>query len=303
METLHSAERVGRRWGATDTVEDLGAHDHVSWTYRGAEEWRRTLTAFFAAASPTERLVYRSPTSEQSMLRDLSDLAGVADLVASGRLWLAPDGVPPPDKASAVRLSAEYAAVIARAIAAPYTAVRVATRIGPEYLPRDSTDGLPASFAACELFVDRVISTRPVTALCGFDARLPSTTLDVVHLVHPLRRGRASGVDDAWLFAVDGRGWALAGELDIRNRVASTDALSSLQYANLAATPVENDCHLDLRHLQFIDIRGMGTLVDLAGELVPGQLVLHNAAGWLRKVLDELWPSAANPGIRIATTP
>jgi hypothetical protein len=148
-----------------------------------------------------------------------------------------------------------------------------------------------------------VISTRPVVALCGSDARLPPTTLDVVRLVHPLRRGYAPVPGDAWLFAVDGRGWALAGEFDVRNRVAATHALSSLQYANLAMTPVESDCHLDLQHLEFIDIRGMGTLVDLAEELVPGQLVLHNAAGLLRKILGELWPTSTSPSIRIVATP
>lgn len=303
METLHSAEGVGRRWGATGTAENLGPHDHLSWTFRDPESWRRTLTAFFAAASPTQRLVYTSPDDERSMLRDLADLPDAPELRRSGRLWVVPHAVPPTDKASAVRLSAEFASVVDDALAAPCTAVRVATRIAPEHLHHDSTDGLASGFAAFELFADRVISTRPVAALCGADARLPSTTLDVVQMVHPLRHRGSRAADDAWLFAVDDRVWALAGELDIRNRTASTDALSSLRYAHLVAGPADADCHLDLRHLEFIDIRGMGTLVDLARDLAPGQLVLHNAAGLLRKVLDELWPSAASPGIRIATTP
>ena len=303
METLPSVEGVGRRWGATSTVDEVGAHDHLSWTFRDPESWRRTLTTFFAGASPTERLVYTSPDDELSMRRDLADLAHVSDLRRSGRLWLVPHAVPPADKASAVRMSAEFASVVDEALAAPCTGVRVATRIAPEHLQHDSTDGLASGFAAFELFADRVISTRPVAALCGADARLPSTTLDVVQMVHPLRHRGSRAADDAWLFAVDDKVWALAGELDIRNRAASTDALSSLRYANLAATHAEADCHLDLRYLGFIDIRGMGTLVDLARDLAPGQLVLHNAAGLLRKVLDELWPSAANPGIRIATTP
>jgi hypothetical protein len=301
METLHAAEGVGRRWGATDTVEHLADHDHLSWTFRDPESWRRTLTAFLAGGSPTERLVYTSPDDERSMLADLADLPGASELRRSGRLWLVPHALLPTDEASALHRSAEFASVVDEALAAPCTAVRVATRIASDHLPDDSTQGTGSGVAAFELYADRVISTRPVAALCGADVRLPSTTLDVVQLVHPLRRGGLRAADDAWLFAVDDKVWALAGELDIRNRAASTDALSSLRHAHRVANP-DADCHLDLRHLEFIDIRGMGTLVDLARDLAPAQLVLHNAAGLLRKVLDELWPSAMSPGIRIATT-
>jgi hypothetical protein len=299
METVHSAEGLGRRWGATSTVEDLGPHDHLSWTYRGADSWRRTLTAYFALASPTERLVYTTPDDERAMRRDLADLPGLTRNVDSGRLMLVPRDVPPADEASAIRLSAEFAAVVDEALAPPYTALRVATRIAPEHLSSDHTRDLLSGVAAFELFVDRLISTRPVASLCGADARLAPTTLDLVQLVHPLRRGGADPTADACLFAVDDRGWALAGELDIRNRAASTEALASLGHANTAATSVGADCHLDLRHLEFIDIRGMGTLVDLARDLAPGQLVLHNATGLLRKVLTDLWPTSTSTDIRI----
>jgi hypothetical protein len=217
--------------------------------------------------------------------------------MASDRLWLVPHGVPPTDRAAgrtaAVRLGAELATVVDEALAPPCTAVRVATRIAPEHLSSDLAPGL----AAFELFVDRMVSTRPVAALCGADARLPPATLDVVRLVHPLHRGSAAG--DAWLFAVDDKGWALAGEVDIHNRAASTEALSSLRHADLPARTAGADCHLDLRHLEFIDIRGMGTLVDLARALAPGQLVLHNATGLLRKVLVDLWPTPTSTDIRI----
>ena len=289
----------GRRWGVASRVEELAIHDHVSWTYKDIESWREALTTFFAGAPPTDRLVYTSPQSEREMLADLSGLADVADVIRSGRLRLISHAVPSHEKVAAVRLSIEFAKVLDEAVSGPYTAVRVATRIGSDDLPSTDTAELASALAAFELFVDQLVSVRRAVMLCGVDGRLPAAALDVVRVVHPLRQAPGAAPAEAWLFALDDQRWALAGEVDISNRSAVVDALSSLQYANLAATLLMTDRHLNLRDLEFIDVGGMRALMDLARELTPGQLVLQDATGLLRTILIDVGPTLERSNIRV----
>lgn len=294
----------GRRWGFVSDVEELEIHDHASWTCRGTESWQEALTRFFSGALPTDRLLYTSPQSERAMLADLSGLAGLSDTIRSGRLRLVSHAMPSSDKDAAVRLSVEFAKVLDEAVTGPYTAVRVATRVGCDGAPitdtdTDTTSALVSGLAAFELFVDRLITVRPVVMLCGVDGDLPPATLEVIRMVHPLRQAPAAPQPQAWLFALDDQRWALAGEVGITNRAAVGEVTSSLQYANLAATLLTNDHHLSLRDLEFVDVGGMRALMDLAQQVTPGQLVLQDATGLLKTILLEVGPTLARSNIRV----
>jgi anti-anti-sigma factor len=82
-------------------------------------------------------------------------------------------------------------------------------------------------------------------------------------------------------------GVRVAGEVDASVRDGWHAALAPW-------ADVDDDIHLDLSALTFIDVRGVAELVELAQS--PGkqrQVVLHQPPRVLRQVMDVLWPEAS----------
>src|SRR3712207_632592 len=74
----------------------------------------------------------------------------------------------------------------------------------------------------------------------------------------------------------------LVGEADETTRAAFEAALRGMSNGG--------DLHLDLAELAFIDVAGVGSLVELASTMRPhGRLVVHQPPPALRRILDLLW--------------
>ncbi|GGS31786.1 MULTISPECIES: STAS domain-containing protein [Actinokineospora] len=82
----------------------------------------------------------------------------------------------------------------------------------------------------------------------------------------------------------------LQGDADLRNRPDFAELLRAL------CRQAVGDVHLDLSEMDFVDVWGAVALVEAAGALSGGDLVLHNPPAALRRLLDLL---GAHPGLRL----
>ncbi len=84
----------------------------------------------------------------------------------------------------------------------------------------------------------------------------------------------------------DRPGLRIAGEIDQSN--------CAVLHRMLASCRTENDIHLDLAGLQFIDVAGVALLALFAHRAVTGapprRLVLHAPPYPLRRIAELLWP-------------
>jgi anti-anti-sigma regulatory factor len=79
------------------------------------------------------------------------------------------------------------------------------------------------------------------------------------------------------------RGFRLAGEIDL----ATIDVLATA--LSVYAAP-DDDLHVDLGQLRFIDVTATRMLVDAARRLdPPARVVLHDPPRVLRRILDLVW--------------
>lgn len=79
-------------------------------------------------------------------------------------------------------------------------------------------------------------------------------------------------------------GLRAAGDIDLRSHNAWEHALRQ-------AAGHDEEVHLDLTDLEFIDSRGASVLVDAANRLTSGHhIVVHHAPPCFQRVMQILWP-------------
>ncbi|GAA4296545.1 STAS domain-containing protein [Actinokineospora soli] len=74
----------------------------------------------------------------------------------------------------------------------------------------------------------------------------------------------------------------LTGPADLRNRIDFSELLHAL------CRQAVGDVHLDLSEMDFVDAWSARALVEAAGSLAAGELVLHNPPAALRRLLGFL---------------
>lgn len=204
-----------------------------------------------------ERLLFvANRNTDEELLALLAGLDGAPALLASGSL-----GVRSIAKLYAARghldrvdQVAAYEALADQALAEGFAGLRVAADMSSLLRTRDDYDRL----AAYEMAVDRVMTERPMAALCGYDGAGLAAEARALATVHP---GRHIDDDPAFCLSQSADGLRLDGEVDMSNRDLFDAAL------RVVALVEGEDVRIDVRGLEFIDVRGMAELDRFAARL------------------------------------
>jgi len=250
-----------------DCVRDgrrLQHGDHICWIYGSDEEHREVLTHFLKEGlEGNERVLYLTRHFTDERVIEYLREAGMAaeDFLGSGQLvflnaeaaYLGEEGFQPERMEQAFRQAAT------QAVADGYRGLRAASET--EWLMPAFVS--PASFVEYELWVDRVVASLPQIGLCGYDARHSNPDwLLALQAVHPYQIIGSSVRQSPFTVSSGHEGEIVVeGEVDWDCQEAFRLALG----AGAACAP--EALVIDLAGLQFIDLSGLRTLVELGREL------------------------------------
>lgn len=240
-----------RAHGCIDSGSGLGVNDHACWSFDEPQEFADASLEFFADGLRTgQRLVFvgSEPVAEQR--GRLQELGDVGQLIDGGALQLFElrDLYRPGEPIDVDLQVKTYTAATDAALADGFTGLRVAAEVTELVLDPDTWE----AHVRWESIADRVMSTMPLAALCGYrgDA-VPDSLLNDLATVHPATNIAA---DEApfRLFGDSGR-LVLSGEIDLFSN-ETLDRILDL------ALEGEEPLTLDLGELGFIDHHGLETL-------------------------------------------
>jgi hypothetical protein len=217
-------------------------HDHLGCAIGGAAEFPVLAAPFLAEGSALgEFLVYVAEDPDPADVSRLEDLLDPASLLAMSTAEVyGGTGVVDP-----ARQRETYAGVLAGALAAGFTGIRVAA----DCTPLVSDEERLRAWTSWEVVVDRFIAENQVTALCAFDQeRVDVSLLRQLATLHPL--SSASSPAPQFRLFSDAGALRVEGQLD---SVAVTQlwlALDSLPPAtgvviDLASVTVQGSGVLD----------------------------------------------------------
>jgi len=271
-----------RSAGVVDGTRGLGPQAHACWRYHDPTEFRRHARDFLAdglrlglrpmyvvsgddAAQAVEGL-RRSPRLDRAL--DEGDL----QVTSVGSTYAESAVVEPDEQVD------RYAAATDEAIAAGYAGLRVAA----EATPLVRTAPQLSAFTRYEHLIDRYMTTRPFSALCGYDRGvLGEDTIDRLAIMHAHANSDTAG------FRLHGSplpdcAAALGGQLDL----CGADHLDSA--LDLADLPVhDGTITLDGTGLEFVDHRNLITLTEHARSR-GATLVLRTAHRGVARIVDLL---------------
>lgn len=259
------------------------------------ESWQAAAVDYLAeGAAAGDRLLYVADKPETGLVADLAGLADRDGMLDSRQLRLAStaDVYGPTAQFHVATQVAAFAGQASAATGSGYRGFRLAS----EATSLVSGAARILDSAAYELAVDEMIATNGMSAMCGYDRRTAAEALPALALVHPLRHAADETDAPGLYFDPDQGRWHLAGEIDLAVDCVLRSALAWL----VRVTPGQADLHLDLRAVEFIDVRGVHALIAVADELAPSRhLVLHDVPAVLRRILDLAWTGSAS-GVEIA---
>jgi anti-anti-sigma factor len=133
-----------------------------------------------------------------------------------------------------------------------------------------------------ELAIDRLISTEPMSALCAYDVRVLGSAVADLVAVHPLHHG-AEACEPFRAYHEAGR-LRLTGEVDLADRDVFALVVGAVRSGD------DHEVVVDLGELQFIDVRGLSLLAQLATQLrsCGRSLRVSGAAPIVRRCWDLL---------------
>ncbi|HEY6730202.1 MAG TPA: MEDS domain-containing protein [Solirubrobacterales bacterium] len=247
-----------RAHGCIHSGSDLGVNDHACWGFERREEFIDAALDYLTdGLRLDQRLAYvgSEPVAEQrELLAPLGDVGGMID---AGMLQLLEldDLYRVGEPIDLEAQLAAYSAATDAALADGFTGLRVAAQVTDLVTEPETWD----THVRWESTADRVLCSRPLSALCGYQRdRVPEELLNDLAAVHP-----ASNLDDEavpfHLFGEAG-GLALSGEVDLFSSAAFNRALA---YAG----PDGQHVSLDLGALEFIDHHGIEILAAHAKRL------------------------------------
>ncbi len=269
-----------REHGCIHSGGGLGANAHACWAFDEADEFTGAALEFLTdGLRAGQRIAYVGRESVDEQRERLDPLGDVGSMVDAGKLqFLRLDDVfslgEPIDCETHLAL---YAAATDAALADGYTGLRVAAQV-TDLVAEPQTWN---AYVRWESVADRVMSTRPLSALCGFrrDA-LPDGLLADIATVHPASNEGAPAVP-FHLFG-DAGNVALCGEID---------GFSAPDLDHLLGLSLDDgeEVSFDLAELEFIDHHGLEVLVSHIERLsAGGSCEVHNAPHVVHRICDLL---------------
>lgn len=266
-------------------MRGLGAHDHVCWQYDTPEDFRARAHEFLVdGLAEGYRVWYTAPGDVRTLTEELREVDGMDQALRSGAAQVASlDAtyavgavVRPQDQV------ASYAVATDQALADGFAGLRVAAEATQLVLTGEQLD----SFTRYEHLIDRYMTERPFSALCGYDrTRLGDAAIAQLACLHP----STNAAVDFRLYAAPGAVPALAGELDL-----FSDDLFALALERAHLEAVGGQVVLDGTRLTFVDHAGLVRLSRHAADL------------GVDVVLRTSWPGAPRlaellglPGVRV----
>src|SRR5256714_2490526 len=231
--------------------------DHVVWMGRGSDDlYSLATTALAEGARRNEKLMF---VADDPDLGRLQGIGGLDELLSGGQLEVQPvEAVYGGSGAfSHTAQLATFEAVLADALAAGYTGIRV---VAENTSLATGDDAGFRRWLRWEQVTDRFQSTSNVTGICYFDGRkLSSDRRADLGAVHPVRS--VSVPPAPFSFVVDGNAVLVTGTLDFW----SEDQFQRL----LRTAPDDAPLTLDLSHVEFVDHRALLALNAAASPTRP----------------------------------
>jgi anti-anti-sigma factor len=245
---------------ATTPVDRLTPGDHACLTFTDKEERLDILAAFVAAGQARgERVICFTDAADVEALRaELLerglDAGRELSVVASDRLWGGSSG---PDAGTMVELLSHE---LARADRDGRTGLRVTADMCWAARPQANAEQL----LVFESEVGRLFAPGRLTAICEYDREsFDPVTLAYAARVHPRTVAATVYHEDPVLRICRQHvppGVRVAGELDYTRADVLSDALAE-------AVRLDQDVHLNLNHLRFIDAGAAAVILQTAAHL------------------------------------
>ena len=261
----------------------------MGWAFTGAGEFAALATScLMEGAALGERVMYVAEHRDPSAVAALSGITGEGDLrVLSVADVYGSSGVVDPEGQVA-----SFAGELGSALAAGYSGLRIVS----DNTPLVTTEAGLAAWRRYELLGDQFAATRPVTALCAFDAlRLDPGRLAGLAAMHPL--SSASGPVPPFRLFFQGSTLRLAGPVNAASVAGLRQALAELP----AGTPAAVDLGTGGLGPGGLGTGGLGTGGLGTGESQAGDGVSGYAIGLLNELAADGTPvtvSGQAPALR-----
>jgi anti-anti-sigma regulatory factor len=265
--------------GSIDAGSGLGPDGHACWGFDDKEEFvAATLDFLTDGLRLGQRLAYvgSEPLAEQR--ERLDPLGDVGRLIDNGALQLfeLSDLYRVGEPIDVDAQLAAYLAATDAAFADGYSGLRVAAQATDLVAEPETWDAQ----VRWESTADRVLSTRSLSALCGYERdALPPQLLADLAAIHPAANGCA-GSAPFHLFGEDD-GLALTGEVDL----FSSETFDRVLDVGCAG---DEPVSLDLAGLDFIDHRGVEILAAHASHAGEGGCVVQHEPHVVRRLCEIL---------------
>jgi len=257
----------------------LQPHDDVVWMGRGIDDlYSLATTALAEGARRNEKLMFVADDPDVGRLQGID---GLDELLSGGQLEVQPvEAVYGGSRGfSHTALLASFEAVLADALAAGYTGIRV---LADNTSLATGDDAAFRRWLRWEQVADRFQSTSNVTGICYFDRRkLSSDRRTDLAAIHPLRS--VTVPPTPFSLVVDGGAVLVTGALDFW----SEEQLQRL----LRTAPDDAPLTLDLSHVEFVDHRALLALNAAASPTRPLRIShAGHVFRQLQKMLDVPMP-------------
>ena len=169
-----------RNHGSRFGLVRMGPHDHIGWIFSGPGEFAALAEPFLAeGAVRNERLMYVAEDPDMTAFGQWTEALPPGTLMAATVAAVyGQSGI-----VDAAKQRATFAQVLAEALAAGYSGIRVAADNTPLLLDQERIE----AWIRWETVADHFMSENPVTGLCAFDkTRIDVGTLRRLATVHPV---------------------------------------------------------------------------------------------------------------------
>lgn len=269
-----------RAHGCIDSGSGLGADAHACWAFDQPQEFVDAALEYLTDGIRNgQRLAYVGSEPVEEQRERLAALGDVGAMIDKGALQLFVlsdlyDIGKPVDVDTQV---AVYLAATDAALADGYTGLRVAAQVTDLV----AEPACREAHVRWEAVADRFVSSRPLSALCGYSRKeLPEPLISELATVHPAANVRPQQVP-FHLFSDSGN-LVLTGEVDL----FSTDALDR---AFSLVRQDDEPLSLDLGELEFIDRHGVEALAANVSHLSNGgEHTIHNPPYIVNRLCDLL---------------
>lgn len=269
-----------REHGCIHSGRHLGADGHACWGFDEVDEFAGVALEFLEdGLRGGQRIAYVGSEPLDEQRERLEPLGDVGSMIDAGKLQLfeLKDLYSIGEPVDAERQIAVYLAATDAALADGYSGLRVAAQ-ATDLVAEPRTWNAHVRW---ESIADRVMSVRPLAALCGYrrDA-LPDGLLADLATVHPASNEGPSTVP--FHFFGDSGNAVISGEVDVF-AAPDLDHLLGLSLESNA------EITLDLAELEFIDHHGLEVLISHIERLsAGGRCEVRNAPHVVQRLCDLL---------------